>query len=79
MRVVLAIDLKSRITRMVWLGNATMGTLMAMLGAVMVWNVFGYDAQMAPLMERTGVAFAVTGMALALISMRRIGLSAEGR
>ena len=66
-----AISLKSRVTQMVWIMNAMIGLSFALLGTVMVWNVFGYDAQLAPLMERTGVAFAVTGMTLTLLSLRR--------
>lgn len=71
MQAATAISLKSRISRMVWMANAISGIFFALLGTMMVWNAFGYDAQMAPLMERTGVAFAATGMALALLSLRR--------
>lgn len=74
-----AINLKSRVAQMVWMVNAAVGVCFALLGTVMVWNVFGYDAQLAPLMERAGVAFAITGMALALLSLRRASLVSANR
>jgi hypothetical protein len=79
MRAVNATNLKSWIARMAWMVNAVCSLFLAVLGTMMVWNVFGYEAQLAPLMLRTGVAFAITGMALALLSLRRVSLVSASR
>jgi len=68
MRVATDLSLKNRITRMLWVVNAISGSFFALLGGVMVVNLFGYDPQLAPLMARAGTSFVVIGAMLGLYS-----------
>lgn len=71
MSVAIAISLKSRITRIVWALNAMNGAFLTLLGGVMILNVVGFDAQLAPLMARVGGMFAFSGATLGVFSAWR--------
>lgn len=66
-----ALSLKTKITQILWVGNALAGIFTALLGAGTVHGVSGYDAQLAHLCAYLGTAVSAIGVAFAAFSLWR--------
>jgi hypothetical protein len=71
MRAASEMSLKARITRMLWIGNALVGVLLALHGALMSFEVFSFDAQLSALSLRAGTLLAILGTALTVYSLAK--------
>ncbi|MGO9432919.1 MAG: hypothetical protein ACLPH3_21225 [Terracidiphilus sp.] len=72
-------SLKVRITRMFWIGNAVVCAILALLGGMMSFEGFGYDAQLSALAVRAGALLAATGAGLAAYSLWKARSTSSSR
>jgi hypothetical protein len=67
-----AMSLKSRVTQMLWMGNAVVCAFLALSGGVVSFEVSGYDAQLSALAVRAGAVLATTGIVLTVFSLGKV-------
>lgn len=64
-------NLKNRITQMLWIGNAVTGTFLALLCGAMSFERLGYDTQLATLRMSFNAMIAAIGISLTIFSLWR--------
>ncbi len=62
-------SLISRITYMLWVGNAIGCAFVALYGALMCFGLFGYDADLSALTMRIGALLAAAGAMVMVYSL----------
>jgi len=69
-------NLKSRITRLLWVGNALLGGFVALVGAMTSSAALGDNTMLSLLTVRIGALLAAVGLALTVFSVWRARSSA---
>lgn len=69
-------NLKSRITQLLWAGNALLGGFLALVGGVTFSAASGDNTMLSAMTMRFGATLAATGLALAVFSLWRARSSA---
>jgi hypothetical protein len=64
--------LKVRMTRLLWVGNATAGVFVAMLGALLSFQIFGYDLPLTMFGIPAGAVLGATGLSLTSSAVWRL-------